>query len=189
MNQDTEIASNMNLADVGGQRYGSKYDYRFGRARKPDKMQSVFRNLSMSNQEKILRQNYGMNFEQQVSNMHSAQQMSPSRVGTLKGNKRSVSRKSGTAQGGARKANYGTVGGLIDPYRDESNMYDSPMRGMSYKDQYIDMMGRSASRIDARQRVIERRAKAAEDKDTLMAVNLKKLEKKEKEKAKKAKED
>lgn len=38
MNQDTEIASNMNLADVGGQRYGTKYDYRFGRARKPDKM-------------------------------------------------------------------------------------------------------------------------------------------------------
>mgnify|MGYP000094287388 CR=1 FL=1 len=57
MNQDTEIASNMNLADVSGQqRYGgAKYDYRFGRARKPDKMASVFRNLSMSNQEKVLR--------------------------------------------------------------------------------------------------------------------------------------
>jgi hypothetical protein len=64
MNQDTEIASNMNLADVGGNRYGAKYDYRFGRARKPDKMANVYRNLSMSNQEKILRQNYGINYEQ-----------------------------------------------------------------------------------------------------------------------------
>ena len=60
--------------------------------------------------------------------------MSPSRVGNLKGKRTSVSRKSGTAQGGARKTGYGTVGGMIDPYRDESNMYDSPMRGMSYKD-------------------------------------------------------
>lgn len=77
--------------------------------------------------------------------------MSPSRLGKLKGKNNSMTRKSGTAQGGSRKAaNYGTVGGLIDPYRDESNMYDSPTRGMSYKDHYIEMMGRSASRIEMR---------------------------------------
>ena len=49
MNQDTEVASNMNLADPGNQRYGGKYAYQFGRNRKPDKMAAVFRNLSMSN--------------------------------------------------------------------------------------------------------------------------------------------
>lgn len=67
-------------------------------------------------------------------------------------------------------------------------MYDSPTRGMSYKDHYIEMIGRSASRVEARQRVVERRAKAVEDREAAMAVAQKKLEKREKEKAKKAKE-
>ena len=116
--------------------------------------------------------------------MHIAQTTSPARGGKAK---RAASiRKSGTAQG--QRKPYATAGGLIDPYRDDSNMYDSPTRGMSYKDHYIEMMGRSASRVEARQRVAERRVKAVEDREAAMAAAAKKLEKREKEKAKKQKD-
>lgn len=64
-------------------------------------------------------------------------------------------------------------------------MYDSPTRGMSYKDHYLEMMERSEGRVNARQRVIERKQKAIEMAETAKAVADKAKEKKEKEKLKK----
>ena len=74
----------------------------------------------------------------------------------------------------------------MDPYRDDSGMYDSPMRGqMNFKDQYDEMMNRSAGRVQLSQANFARREKANEEKLAHMEAERKKLEKKDKEKQKK----
>ena len=149
------------------------------RTKRVDKTEQIFKNLSMTNEEKILRKNYGANYDSQVQLMDRGSSLQLNRkMGHRKVS--TATKQRATSRGPKAYNDYSVMQGQND---------SPPPRGtMDFRENYYSIMNRSAQRVQKVNQCAENRQKAVHEKELAMAKKNKELEKLEKEAKKKAKE-